>query len=67
MQTVDSDVAMSPFLNNRRINEFKYFANTVQYSTLMYLQADFSIACALIDGCRPPIATSKPHDVGIGK
>lgn len=52
---------------NRRIKEFKYFANTVQNSSLMYLQADLSIACALINRYRPPIATSKPGDLGVGK
>jgi DNA-binding transcriptional regulator WhiA len=48
---------------NRRIKEFKYFANTVQNSSLMYLQDDLSIVCALINRYRPLIATSKPEDV----
>ena len=52
---------------NRRIKEFKYFANTVQNSSLMYLQDDLSIACALINCYRPPIATSKPEDVEMGR
>ena len=52
---------------NRRIKEFKYFANTVQNSSLMYLQDDLSIACALINCYRPPIATSKPGDVELGR
>jgi hypothetical protein len=52
---------------NRRIKEFKYFANTVRNSSLMYLEADLAIACALINRYRPPIATSKPEDVGIGQ
>ena len=52
---------------NRRIKEFKYFANTVQNSSLMYLQDDLSIACALINCFRPPIATSKPEDVKLGR
>lgn len=52
---------------NQRIKEFKYFANTVQNSSLMFLQADLSIVCALINRYRPPIATSKPQDVEIGK
>ena len=52
---------------NRRIKEFKYFPNTVQNSSLMYLQADLSIACALINRYRPPIATSKPEDLEVGK
>jgi len=52
---------------NRRIKEFKYFANTVQNSSLMYLEDDLSIACALINCYRPPIATSKPEDVELGR
>jgi hypothetical protein len=52
---------------NRRIKEFKYFANTVQNSSLMYLEADLSIACALITRYRPPMTTSKPEDSGIGR
>jgi len=52
---------------NRRIKEFKYFANTVQNSSLMYLEADLSIACALINRYRPPSATSKREDNGIGQ
>lgn len=52
---------------NRRIKEFKYFANTVQNSSLMYLEADLSIVCALINRYQPPIGNSKPEDVGIGQ
>ena len=52
---------------NRRIKEFKYFANTVQNSSLMYLQADLSNVCALTNRYRPPITTSKPGDVEIAK
>ena len=52
---------------NRCVKEFKYFANTVQNSSLIYLQADISNICALINRYRPPIATSKPDDVEIAK
>ena len=52
---------------NRRIKEFKYFANTVQNSSLMYLEDDLSIACALINCYHPPIAASKPEDVEVGR
>lgn len=52
---------------NRRIKEFKYFANTIQDSSLMYLQADLSNVCALINRYRPPIATSKPEDADVAK
>ena len=47
---------------NRRIKQFKYFANTIQNSSLGYLESDLSIACALINRYQPPIATSKPED-----
>ena len=52
---------------NRRIKEFKYFANTVQNSSLMYLEDDLSIACALINCYHPSIAASKPEDVEVGR
>lgn len=52
---------------NRRIKEFKYFANTVQNSSLMYLQADLSNVCALINRYRPSITALNPQDVEIGK
>jgi DDE superfamily endonuclease len=51
---------------NRRIKQFKYFANTVQNSSLIYLERDLSIACALINCHHPPTATSKPEDREIG-
>ena len=34
---------------NRRIKQFRYFANTVQNSSLIYLENDLSIAYALIN------------------
>lgn len=52
---------------NRRIKEFKYFANTIQNSSLVYLQADLCNVCALINRYRPPIAISKPDDAEIGR
>ena len=52
---------------NRRIKEFKYFANTIQNSSLMYLQDDLSIACALINCYRPPIAASNPQGIELGR
>ena len=52
---------------NRRIKEFKYFANTVQNSSLMYLQDDLSITCALINCYRPSIATSISQDADVGR
>ena len=67
IQSLGLDVAIPSLLDNRHIKEFKYFANTVQNSSLMYLQADLSIACALINRYRPPIATSKPEDIAVGK
>ena len=51
---------------NRRIKQFKYFANTVQNSSLMYLEMDLSIACALINRYQPPMTRSKLEDAEIG-
>ena len=51
---------------NRRIKQFKYFANTIQNS-LRYLESDLSIACALINRYQPPIATSKSEDAEVGQ
>ncbi len=52
---------------NRRIKQFKYFANTIQNSSLGYLESDISIACALINRYQPPMATSKPEDAEVCK
>jgi hypothetical protein len=52
---------------NRRIKQFKYFANTVQNSSLIYLESDLSIACALINRYQPPMKTSEPEDVAISQ
>ncbi len=47
---------------NRRIKQFKYFANTIQNSSLIYLQSDLSVVCALINRYQSSIATSKLKD-----
>jgi hypothetical protein len=47
---------------NRRIKQFKYFSNTVQNSSLIHLEKDLSIVCALINCYQSPVATSKPED-----
>ncbi len=47
---------------NCRIKQFKYFANTIQNSSLMYLESDLSIACALINCYQSPMKTSGPED-----
>lgn len=52
---------------NRRLKQFKYFANTIQNSSLPYLESDMSIACALINRYQPPIARSQLEDEGIGQ
>ena len=52
---------------NRRIKQFKYFANTVQNSSLPYLESDLSIVCSLINRYQTPIAKSKPEDKEIGE
>ena len=44
---------------NRRLKQFKYFKNTIQNSSLKYLESDMSIACALINRYQPSIARSK--------
>jgi hypothetical protein len=51
---------------NRRLKQFKYFANTIQNSSLMYLESDMSIACALINNYQPPMTRSKLEDEEIG-
>ena len=52
---------------NRRIKQFKYFANTIQNSSLMYLESDLSVVCALINRYQTPIARSKAEDSGVGE
>ena len=52
---------------NRRLKQFKYFANTIQNSSLMNLESDLSIVCALINRYQPPMKTSKPEDNEIGR
>jgi hypothetical protein len=52
---------------NRRIRQFKYFANTIQNSSLIYLESDLSIVCALINRYQSPMATSKSEDSEIGQ
>ena len=52
---------------NRRIKQFKYFANTIQNSSLIYLESDLSIACALINRYQRPMTTSKPEDAEISQ
>ena len=52
---------------NRRIKQFRYFANTIQNSSLMYLESDLSIACALINRYQRPMTTSKPEDAKLVK
>ncbi|CAF3017429.1 unnamed protein product [Rotaria socialis] len=47
---------------NRCLKQFKYFANTLQNSSLVYLESDMSIACALINHYQPPMTRSKLED-----
>ncbi|CAF3534090.1 unnamed protein product [Rotaria socialis] len=51
---------------NRRLKQFKYFANTIQNSSLVYLESDMSIACALNNHYQPPMTRSKLEDEEIG-
>jgi hypothetical protein len=52
---------------NARIKQFKFLSNTVQNSSLPYLEQYLSIACAIINRYQTPIKTSTPEDVEIGK
>ncbi|CAF3464861.1 unnamed protein product [Rotaria socialis] len=47
---------------NHCLKQFKYFANTLQNSSLVYLESDMSIACALINHYQPPMTRSKLED-----
>ena len=50
---------------NPRIKQFKYFANSIQNSSLIYLESDLSIACAVINRYQPPMPRSKSEDAKI--
>ena len=50
---------------NRRIKQFKYFANTVQNSSLPYLERDISFVCAIINRYQPPMNKTKTDDMVI--
>ena len=52
---------------NRRIKEFKYFANTIQNSSLCYLANDLLVVCTLINRYQRSIAISKADDTEIGE
>ena len=52
---------------NRCIKQFKYFANTIHNFSLIYLESDLSIVCALINRYQRPITTSKPEDAEISQ
>ena len=52
---------------NRHIKQFKYFANTVQNSSLSYLENDLSFVCALINRYQQSVNTSKPEDIAISQ
>ena len=53
--------------SNRRIKQFKDFANTIQNSSLIYLESDLSILCALINRYQRPITASKSEDAEISQ
>ncbi len=52
---------------NARIKQFKFLANTIQNSSIPYLEQYLSIACAMINKYRPPIKTSTPEDIRLGE
>lgn len=52
---------------NRRIKQFKYFANTIQNSSLPHLESDLSFVCAVINRYHPPVSASKPEDITVSQ
>ncbi len=48
---------------NVRVKQFKFWANTIQNSSILYLEQYLSIACAIINKYRPPIKTSTTEDI----
>ena len=52
---------------NRYIKQFKHFANTIQNSSLGYLESDLSIVCALTSRYQSPIAPLKPEGTEVGQ
>ena len=52
---------------NARMKQFKFLSNTVQNSSLPYLEEYLSIACALINRYQAPVKTSSLEDVEIGQ
>ncbi len=52
---------------NARIKQFKFLANTIQNSSIPYLEQYVSIACAIINKYRPPIKTSTAEDIQIAE
>ena len=47
---------------NARIKQFKFFANTIQNSSLPFLEEYLLIACALINRYQTPVKTNVPED-----
>ena len=52
---------------NARIKQFKFVLNTVQNSSLPYLEQYLSIVCVIINKYRPPIKKSMPENIEIGQ
>ena len=52
---------------NSRIKQFKYLANTIPNSSLLHLEQDLSIVCAIINRYRPPMKTSTLEDAAIAE
>ena len=52
---------------NSRIKQFRFLSNTVQNSSLPYLEEYLSIVCAIINRYREPIKTSNSEDAEIGQ
>jgi hypothetical protein len=52
---------------NARMKQFKFFANTIQNSSLPALEQYLMITCAMINRYQPPMKTNAGIDVEIGE
>ena len=52
---------------NARIKQFKFFANTIQNSSLPFLEQYLMIICAMINRYQAPVKTNVEDDVEIGE
>ena len=52
---------------NARIKQFKYFSNTIQNSSLPFLEQHLLITCAMINRYQSPIKTNHQNDLDIAQ